>query len=188
MKKRPLYYRSLSLLGLLLLSLTIFVVSCKKQFTNESQINLNSLKNWQTKNFDHSSLLFNTLYPNWNKLFVNDQGSQNVYEVEVTNKEKIFLSLGFVGANSADSIASKSKIKMLLFEDKESGKITDGYYMVSVSEDNPHYKQYNSFTGAVYYYTTSGYFLNGYIYDHGKIIRGLRELVKRLIEPPLMKD
>jgi hypothetical protein len=144
MKKRSLCYRSLSLLGLLLLSLTIFVVSCKKQFTNESQINLSSLKNWQTKNFDHSSLLFNTLYPNWDKLFVNDQGSQNVYEIEVINKEKIFLSLGFVDANSADSIASKSKIKMLLFEDKESGKITDGYYMVS--EDDPHYKQYNSFT------------------------------------------
>lgn len=174
MKKRSHYFKPLGLICFLLLGIALIIASCKKNSgENEKGLNLDDLKTWQANNFNRNALLFNSLEPDWNKFFVNDQGKENVYEVEVINKEKLFLSLGYTDIKSLDSVAARSKIKMLLFKDKESGKITNGYYMVSISDENPHYKKYGSLTGAIYYYSANGNFINGYIYDKGTAISGI---------------
>jgi len=174
MKKQSQLVKSFGLIFSLLISTAVIIASCKKNYAENEITGLADLKNWETKNFNHNALLFNSLKPDWNKVFVNDQGKQDVYEVEVINKEKLFLSMGFANPSKVDSIAAQSKIKMLFFKDKQSGKITGGYYMVSISDENPHYKQYSSLTGAVYYYGANGYFINGYLYEQGKAISAIK--------------
>ncbi|MBO9673090.1 MAG: hypothetical protein J7577_06585 [Sphingobacteriaceae bacterium] len=175
MKKLTSFIKPLGLICLLLFSISLIIASCKKHSGDNSDVfNLTELQNWETKNFNHNALLFNTLKPDWSKVFINHQENQNVYEVDVINQEKLFLSLGFTDPSSADSVAAKSKIKMLFFKDDESGKITGGYYMVSISDENPHYKKYENYTGAVYYYGSNGNLINGFIYDKGKATKSIK--------------
>lgn len=174
MKKLSKLVKPVGLITLLLTCIAVIVVSCKKNSGQNESDDLADLQKWEAKNFNHNALLFNSLKPDWNKVFINEQENQQVYEVEVINKEKLFLSMGLVDPSKADSIASKSKIKMLFFKDKRSGQITDGYYMVSIADDNPHYKKYSSLTGAVYYYGANGNFINGYIYEGGNAISAIK--------------
>ncbi|KIA96892.1 hypothetical protein OC25_00305 [Pedobacter kyungheensis] len=175
MKKLSYSIKPLGLICLLLFSISLIITSCKKTTGNNPEsFNLSDLQNWEAKNFNHKALLFNSLKPDWNKVFINNQENESVYEVDVINKENVFLSLGFANPSSVDSLAAKSKIKMLFFKDNETGKIINGYYMVSISDEKPHYKKYGSYTGAVYYYGANGNLINGYIYQGGKATQSIK--------------
>lgn len=155
----------------------LVITSCKKDITDVgklSKTDLETLKDWQSKNFDQNSILFSGMVPNWNNVYVNQLKDKTVYEVELTPTDNAFMTNGFLRKGDKNDYRSKSRFKLLILKDAKTEKITDGYYMSSISNEPVHYTQTDQFTGYIYFYNTKGNFINGWSFDAGKAVQGIR--------------
>ncbi|MCZ4245439.1 hypothetical protein [Pedobacter punctiformis] len=160
-------------IGLYFIALLLVISACKKDNLSNEKLSSNELsvlKDWQSKNFNQKSLLFSSMTPNWNQVYVNELKDQTVYEIDLISSIDAFITNDIVSKNDKQNHQIKSKIKLLIFKDHKSGQITDGYYMASVSNDLLHYKEVDNFTGTIYFYNKIGNFVNGWVYDRGKMI------------------
>ncbi|MCZ4245327.1 hypothetical protein [Pedobacter punctiformis] len=165
-------------LSLFLLILLIILNSCKKDNLGKEKLSnneLTALKEWQSKNFDQKSILFSSMVPNWNNIYVNELKDKIVYEVDLTSTDNAFITNGFLSKSDKNNYLAKSRFKLLLFKDSKTGQITDGYYMTSLSDEPVHYTQVNNFTGYIYFYNRKGNFVNGWIFDAGKALQAISQ-------------
>ena len=166
------HFKQFTLIALLFISL----FSCKKElYVNEklSDVELETLKNWQNKNFDPNNVLFANMLPNWNNIYINKLKDKTVFEVDLSNPNHIFI--GAIGSdkNKLEQDMAKNNIKMLLFKDNATDQIVAGCYMWLTDLDgviqNMHYNNLNNFTGKLRFFNVNGSFSNGWVYDKGRI-------------------
>ncbi|WP_316805422.1 hypothetical protein [Pedobacter nototheniae] len=164
-------------IGLCFVALLLFITSCKKDNVNGKLSNdeLQALKTWQSQNFDQKSILFADMVLNWNTIYVNQLNDKTVYEVDLNTTDNAFITNSFLKKGDKKDYQSTSRFKLLIFKDTQTGKITDGYYMSSISNAPVHYKQVNNFTGYIYFYNKQGNFVNGWVYDAGKALQGISQ-------------
>ncbi|MCZ4245539.1 hypothetical protein [Pedobacter punctiformis] len=164
--------------GLCIIILIYFITSCKKDSLNNEKLSndeLTILKGWQSKNFDQKSILFSGMVPNWNTVYVNELKDKTVYEVDLTSTDSAFITNGFLSKGDKNNYQSVSRFKLLIFKDTKTGKITDGYYMSSLSNEPVHYTEVNNFTGYIYFYNRKGNFINGWVFNAGKALQAISQ-------------
>ncbi|WP_131537306.1 SprT family zinc-dependent metalloprotease [Pedobacter nototheniae] len=164
-------------IGLCFIVCLLAITSCKKDKTGDgklSETDLQTLKDWQSKHFDQNSILFSGMVPNWSNIYVNQLKDKIVYEVELTPTDNAFMTNGFLNKGDKNNYQSTSRFKLLILKDAKTDKITDGYYMSSISNEPVHYTQTDQFTGYIYFYNTKGNFINGWSFDAGKAVQGIR--------------
>ena len=158
--------------------LMLIFSACKKEnqlSENISDLEISNLKKWHRQNFDETSILFSNMIPNWNHVYVNEVKNKTVYEVELINTDQSFVSNGFLSADDKTNYLANSRFKLLFFKDNETGKLSEGYYMTSLSKEVVHYAQVSDFTGYIYFYTKKGNFVNGWSFDGGKAIQSISQ-------------
>lgn len=163
-------------LGLYFVALLLLITSCKKDNSDAGKLSKNeleTLKDWQSKNFDQKSILFSGMIPNWNTIYVNQLKDKTVYEVELTSTDNAFMTNGFLNKDE-NNYQNASRFKLLIFKDAKTDKITEGYYMSSISNEPIHYTQTDQFTGYIYFYNTKGNFINGWSFDAGRAVQGIK--------------
>ncbi|WP_316803164.1 hypothetical protein [Pedobacter nototheniae] len=165
-------------ISLCFVAFLLVIVSCKKDNLNAGKLSQNeieNLKDWQSKNFDQKSILFAKMVPNWNNVYVNQLKDKTVYEVDLTSTDNAFITNGFLSKGDKKDYQSTSNFKLLIFKDIKTGKITDGYYMSSISNLPAHYTQVDNFTGYIYFYNKQGNFVNGWAFDNGKAVQSISQ-------------
>lgn len=112
--------------------LFISLFSCKKEmYVNGklSDVKLETLKNWQNKNFYQNSILFANMAPNWNNVYVNKLKDKTVFEIHLSNPNHIFIGAISSEKNKLEQDMANNNIKMLLFMDNATDEIVAGCYM-----------------------------------------------------------
>ncbi|MET3115733.1 hypothetical protein AAKU52_003490 [Pedobacter sp. CG_S7] len=166
-------------LTLILLLSTLFH-SCKKDSqsempTVESQ-DFVKIKQWFSSTYAHtSSNPFKTMSPNWGSTFVNEDSVNRIYEIRLLNPDNVFIGGTTADKDNLNALVNRSDIRLLIFENKETGTIKNGCYMAVVSENGPinlmdvHYKEPKSLDGKILYYHLNGSFSNGNYYSKGNV-------------------
>lgn len=156
----------------------ITIYSCKKDIATEkiSDRDQEQIRDWYNSKVNKAgSNLFNTLKPVWETVSVNEHSDQLVYEMKMNNPRHVFVGAETTDKNKAAKIAPRTSTRLVVFKDKKTGLITKGCYMSIINEganadlNSIHYKQFNNFTGKIYYFDMNGAFGNGWSYMEGLI-------------------
>lgn len=172
-------------LGLFFLSI---VLSCKRDSILPSKEpddpKTKKLFEWyQSKLIVSGENPFGKMKPRWSSLYVNENSSQRVYEVELDNPERVLAKLGRPDRATLGREEKRHMIRLLIFENRLTGKILYASYMSAesgagtVSKDF-HYKDVGAFSGTVLFYHFSGMLSNGWSYENGKITRQITAISK----------
>lgn len=163
-----------------IITLTTYFYSCKKEPGSDT---LNSeirqkLRDWYNTNVSESKQNpFNTLTPNWDKVQIKEVKGQIVYEVSMNNPEKVFIGYADTNQNKAEEIYSRTDIRFLIFEDKQTSLLVNGCYMSinnSGTQNNVKslgYKETSDFTGNIIYFNPTGKMANGWTYRDGAVLQ-----------------
>jgi len=194
MKKIPLnHYPSHQRFGkfcLLLTSLLLFLFSsCKKDTSpiiEEPAINaveISKVKAWFNKG-ENVSLITKSnnwlkkVSANWSKAYNSTVDSQTVYEVAIHNPNRIFVATGTVEIKQIEKFEKRSLIRLLIFEDLATNKMTSCFMVMVAGEsydikktplNDLHYRDYQNYTGTVDFYSLDGNFVNGWALEQGKV-------------------
>lgn len=177
MRKNHALKKALKLLIGILVGM-IFIYSCKKEnaSTMIDPVDQQQIKDWYNLKTNHNTLnRFANMKPVWDIVHTNELSGQLIYEINLSNPDKIFLTNQTINKNQAREYSVKSNIRLVIFKDKETGLITGGCYMSAVNEGDVmsfrsmHYKNVGNFSGDVYYYNIDGTFGNGWSYREGRI-------------------
>lgn len=109
--------------------LLLFVNSCKKdeRYTTELANSALSqkLSNWYDANIKVSAdNPFSEMKPKWNNIYTGKQLHQNVYEVKLSNPKRLLVVSGHVDVAKLASEEKKHDIRLLIFENTLTGKIS----------------------------------------------------------------
>lgn len=182
----------------------LVILSCKKEFNTEDQPDrkqLSKLIQWYESNLKISDdNPFSKLEPNWDNLYIGNKDGKIVYEVELSNPDKLMVLGQKANRGNLSQELKKHSIKLLLFEGKKSHRILYASYM-SIESHNfedmgaLHYKNLKNLTGVVFFYHFNGILGNGWEYKDGKIDHKLNpltseeyEMFKRQIENGKQQD
>ncbi|RQO71656.1 hypothetical protein DBR43_10415 [Pedobacter sp. KBW06] len=173
MKKASSLYLRISIIGLFCLLQLLTVVSCKKNDLPQP-ITQGELEDWYSKNRSVNDVYFKDMMPLWDSIYINDQTDQWVYELNLSNPKNVHQTLGSVKYNSN----SKNNIRLLIFKNKTTGKITTGCYMSVLNEEpelqnlkDIHYKHAENLSGKVMFFNMRGKLENGWEYIKGSIVK-----------------
>lgn len=170
------------------LALVLAVVSCRKDDSSSSQPpdspEANKLKEWyQSKMAVSGENPFSKMKPRWNSLYVNENSSQRVYEIELENPERVLAKLGRPDRSTLGREEKRHMIRLLIFENRLTSKILYASYMSVESGSGTvpkdlHYKKVGAFSGTVLFYHFGGALSNGWDYENGKITRQITAISK----------
>lgn len=171
-------YKLTTLYLVIIAMICITIHSCKKDNTSEktSDRDQEQIRDWYNSKVNRSgSNHFNTLKPVWESVSVQEQSGQLVYEMKMNNPNHIFVGVEATDKNKAAEVAPRASTRLVVFKDKKTGLITRGCYMSVINEgasadlNSIHYKQFNNFTGKIYYFDMNGRFGNGWAYMDGLV-------------------
>lgn len=170
------------------LALVLAVISCRKDDSSSSlppdSPEANKLKEWyQSKMNVSGENPFGKMKPRWNSLYVNENSSQRVYEVELENPERVLAKLGRPDRSTLGREEKRHMIRLLIFENRLTSKILYASYMsvesgAGVVSKDFHYKRVGAFSGTVLFYHFGGVLSNGWDYENGKITRQITAISK----------
>ncbi|MDQ7947946.1 MAG: hypothetical protein REI78_08370 [Pedobacter sp.] len=172
-------------LGLLLL----IVISCRKDIVTHLIANQEAkLSSWYQS---HVNLAqdnpFNKLVPDWGNSVLTEDASNRIYEIPVQNPERLTIVSDGTPVDDLAKVEKNHLIKLLIFENKISGKILYGAYMLvegtsALKESDIRYKKLGDLTGTVFFYHINGKMANGWTYENGRIKKQLTVLSKESFE------
>lgn len=142
--------------------------SCKKDGTSNHKETL-EIKNWYEELTRKNP--FSELQPEWESISIVKFENQNVYELRFRNPDALAVLDG--GKGNPDNKIN-ADIRLLVFKDLSTDKITDGCYMLILPEAKRqvtamHYKEMKDFNGKVIFYTMEGKLANGWQYAGGRL-------------------
>jgi hypothetical protein len=152
------------------------IAACKKN-DGAASAEKELLTEWYNKNTAANDISFNDMKPIWKSAIVSEQPNQvEVYEVALSNPKNVYQRLSNNITNEEAHL--RNNIRLLIFKDKENGKIISGCYMSILNEGQEiqnlseiHYKQAKNFVGKIMFFNMDGKLENGWEYDNGKIIK-----------------
>lgn len=165
--------------------LLAIAISCKKDYRSQEQPKqqeLDKLKQWYQTNLKVvEENPFSKLEPDWSRIYQSDDGGQIVYEVEISNSEKLTIANTYLDRSKLDGLTAQQSIKLLLFETKATGTIRYASYMSHVGQgtvqpNKLHYKNVGDFSGTLYFHHFDGRFANGWKYENGKLTNKLNAI------------
>lgn len=179
---------TLKKMGWVLLIGLLFYACQKDHNLSESSVHspeIEKLASWyQSKLKVSEDNPFSELQPDWGRTYSQEHQGQTVYEVELKNPEKLLSMSNLRKQDSPEREVKKHTIKLLVFENRKTGKILYGAYMSaesgsSISGSKIRYKDVGNFTGSVLYYHFNGRLSNGWIYEQGKLSRSISPITKQ---------
>ncbi|MDQ7950158.1 MAG: hypothetical protein AAGB30_11110 [Pedobacter sp.] len=167
----------------------IIIISCRKEILTSSFSDQNSkLAIWYEKNHNmaHDNP-FGKLEPQFDRATISEDPANKIYEIPVNNPERMTIISDGTQMSDLDKVQQNHMIRLLIFENKISGKILYGAYMSventsPIREDKIRYKKVGNLTGTVMFYHLSGKMANGWFYENGKIKKQLTVASKESIE------
>ncbi|RDC55123.1 hypothetical protein DU508_18405 [Pedobacter chinensis] len=160
----------------LLLFALILIFSCKKDkheesiFENKNTTQLNQWYNGLIQQQDQSIFLYQ-LKPDWGSVYISKHNGQTVYEINCKNPNKFTFGKELTDDTKKQAQFEHTTIKLLLFQNSDN--ILSGAFMMIKATGNItkklNYKDLPGFTGTVIYYTLTGKFANGWVYNSGNI-------------------
>ncbi|MDQ8054257.1 MAG: hypothetical protein REI78_14590 [Pedobacter sp.] len=126
---------------------------------------------------------FSRLVPDWGNTFVSEDSAKRIYEIRLKNPEKLISIRSMPSPDQIEQQQKSHEIKLLVFEDKKSGKILYGAYMSLESRENIincrfHYRQLSGFNGSVIYYHFDGRLSNGWTFENGSVKKSIHSISK----------
>jgi hypothetical protein len=127
---------------------------------------------------------FGKLKPQWKNVHLGEQANQRVYEILMSNPERLFVTSGLVNRSALDREEKKNNIRLLVFENALTGKIQYACYMSVETSDGKmskklHYKNMGEFNGTILFYNFNGKLANGWTYTGGKLTNRLTAITKK---------
>ncbi len=152
------------------------VISCKKDeldFFGISKAEFSELKSFYERTLRVSMLEghgpFASLTPNWRNVEVISNGDETVYEIKMSNPER--LSLNFYDQKGED--VKQREFRLLVFKDNVLNKMSYGNIVSVNSYDDSnlnqiHYTKYGSFNGFITFFHMNGYYYNTWFLKNGR--------------------
>lgn len=166
--------------------LTLFYISCKKDSSSgisSEGTKYSELQSWYNSEKAKSSYgRIPGLKPDWGKFSIIEDNTALVYEIELDNPNKVFLTSEKIDITKAEDYSKLSTFRLILSVDKKTNKIQGAYMnILATNNDEPlqniHYKKVQKLTGKVQFFNINGTYLNGWVYKNGKIEKKIRPLV-----------
>lgn len=167
-----------------ILLLTMTYSSCKKDppsGTNSQSDKYSELKSWyNTEKLKSSDSILPGLKPDWSKIKIRQESTKIIYEIEVENPNKVFLANQRVNISNLTDAYKLSQFRLVIIFDQKTNS-NQGAYMNILGDNNNesnkevHYKKTGTFSGKIQYYGISGKYLNGWVYNNGKITKTIKE-------------
>lgn len=168
----------------------LFLISCQKSdyltignTKDKDNFTISEAKSWIDKNvFINTSFarenaynnLFKNLWPVWDKAVTSKDDQYDVIECPLETDNAI----GFSVVKSGMAVTSNNingKVSLVLLKSKKNSSIQAGLMNIfsnnASSAENISYRNRTSFSGTVFFTTLSGEFVNGWLYENGKVIR-----------------
>jgi hypothetical protein len=176
MKKTKLIANLAGLCCILCIAAILLIQGCKKNDKVNLADEIKDISNYYSKNVTSANLNpFSALTPDWNNVYVHEDGQEVIYEIELQNPKKVIESDHQLKSNDAVNF-SGNIIRLLVFKNKQDNVINGGCYMSISSNDdiaviNIKYKHPDNFSGKISYYNLNGSFSNGWMYAKGEITK-----------------
>ncbi|WP_293741736.1 hypothetical protein [uncultured Pedobacter sp.] len=176
MKKTKLLATLASLCYILGIAAILLIQGCEKNDRGNLADELKDISNYYSKNVTTANLNpFSALTPDWNNIYVHEDGQEVIYEIELQNPKKVVESDHQLKSNEAVNF-SGNIIRLLIFKNKQDNVIKGGCYMSISSNDdiaviNIKYKHPDNFSGKISYYNLNGSFSNGWMYSKGEVTK-----------------
>jgi hypothetical protein len=164
---------------MLCLSAVLLTNSCRKdneQYSLLSDIGSQQLKEAYLSNKIPEYQLFNNMQPLWEKVFSTKLKDETVYEVALSNPDRIFQ--GELLSGEPDANEKRSNIRLVMTK-SDAGGLYRSFYMSVINDGaetdlrQVHYKNTGGFSGRVLFYSLKGEFINGWNYNTGEIVQSI---------------
>jgi hypothetical protein len=164
---------------IVLLSIIFLTNSCRKNVENYSllgDIGSQRLKEIYLSNAIPEHQLFSNMQPLWNKVYSAELKMETIYEVALSNPNRIFQ--GELLTGKSEDTERRSNIRLVMTKSDTSG-LYRSFYMSVINDGEEtdltqvHYKNTQIFTGRILFYSLKGEFINGWRYNSGKIVQSI---------------
>ena len=160
---------------------TVMSWGCSKESVQNAPEKLSELKAFYDLHKPDGQNVFKNTRPIWDKTIQLRDDSVIIYEVPMQNPDKVGILSKELTAEDFANYEKSHVVRMLLFVDLISSKITKGYYMAieassGIDLEKVNYKNNDRLNGFVMYYQLDGSPSNGVVYVGGKPSHVIRSL------------